>query len=158
MTAQASEMILIDGIEQSLCTEPLEYYFGMAQHRPDFDANCTAIHRGYIATWQILNDRLYLIDIDGEISTGIDSSTKVTINDLFPGYTERVFAHWYSGELRIPQGELLHYVHGGYASSYEQDLFIKIVHGIVISQRTQVNSSDTDSSPSDFAAHAEAHL
>ncbi|MFZ5454370.1 MAG: hypothetical protein ACOY9I_01815 [Pseudomonadota bacterium] len=33
--------------------------------------------------------------------------------DFSPEHPERIFAHWYSGTLRIPEGEMLDYVHGG---------------------------------------------
>ena len=42
-----------------------------------------------------------------------------------------MFAHWYSGTIRIPQGELLEYVHGGYASTYERDLLLELERGVV---------------------------
>ena len=50
-----------------------------------------------------------------------------------------VFAHWFTGELRCTRGKLLKYVHGGYASSYEQDLFIDVVRGVVVAERLVVN-------------------
>ena len=34
---------------------------------------------------------------------------------------------------------MLNYVHGGYASQYEQDLFIEVVRGVVVSERLVVN-------------------
>jgi hypothetical protein len=42
-----------------------------------------------------------------------------------------VFAHWYCGTIRAPQGKLLKYEHGGYASEYERDLLIRVRKGIV---------------------------
>ena len=60
-----------------------------------------------------------------------------------PEYPERVFAHWYSGVLRIPQGELLEYVHAGYGSIYEKDLLIDVENGVVINTSTRVNSNST---------------
>ena len=50
-----------------------------------------------------------------------------------------MFAHWFTGELRCTRGKLLKYVHGGYASSYEQDLFIEVVRGVVVAERLVVN-------------------
>ena len=37
-----------------------------------------------------------------------------------------VFASWFTGLLRIPQGKLLKYVHGGFGSLQERDLIISI--------------------------------
>lgn len=47
-----------------------------------------------------------------------------------------VFAEWFSGKLRIPLGETLQYVHMGYGSLYEKDLFIAVEKGIVVGEQT----------------------
>lgn len=44
----------------------------------------------------------------------------------------RVRADWYSGELRIPMGEMLKYVHGGYCSTWERDRLVMIEKGVVV--------------------------
>lgn len=43
-----------------------------------------------------------------------------------------VFANWYYGEIRIPQGEQLDYVHMGYGSMFKRDLFLNVVDGVVV--------------------------
>lgn len=58
---------------------------------------------------------------------------------LFPE-KEKVFAKWFSGEIRIPHGEMMKYVHQEYASLYEKELFLKIKKGIVISQYEMGNT------------------
>ena len=58
---------------------------------------------------------------------------------LFPDYPDRVFAHWYSGTIRIPQGKLLNYVHMGYGSTYERDLFLEIEKGVIKNTRMRQN-------------------
>lgn len=47
-----------------------------------------------------------------------------------------VFADWFTGTLRIPQGEMLHYVHMGYGSVYEGEMHIKIEKVIVTKSKT----------------------
>ncbi len=59
------------------------------------------------------------------------SGTPASLQSIFPGYPDRVFAHWYCGTLRIPQGDRLRYVHGGYLSEYEKDLMLEIEKGVV---------------------------
>ena len=44
----------------------------------------------------------------------------------------RVRADWHSGELRIPMGDMLQYVHGGYGSTWERDRLVMIEKGVVI--------------------------
>lgn len=62
---------------------------------------------------------------------------------VFPDFPDGVFAHWYTGELRCPMGELLNYVHGGYGSTYEQDLFIEVENGVVVNERVEGNGVGT---------------
>ncbi|SDG17896.1 hypothetical protein SAMN04244550_03550 [Rhodobacter capsulatus] len=60
---------------------------------------------------------------------------------------EKVFAQWYSGTLRIPQGELLDYVHMGYGSTYDWDLLLEVQSGVVVSKSVRFNeveASDDD--------------
>jgi hypothetical protein len=46
-----------------------------------------------------------------------------------------VFAEWFSGELRIPEGDLVEYDHMGYASRYERNLLISVENGVVVGTR-----------------------
>ena len=46
-----------------------------------------------------------------------------------------VFADWFNGEIRIPQGELLQYIHMGYESIFEKDLILKFKKGVLIDER-----------------------
>jgi hypothetical protein len=64
------------------------------------------------------------------------------LESLFPGFAQRVFAHWYSGTLRVPQGELLKYRHMGWASTFESDLLIEVEDGIVKGMQVQHNRED----------------
>ena len=49
---------------------------------------------------------------------------------------------WYSGTIRLPQGKLLNYVHGGYGSTYEQDVLLHIELGVLVETRVRaVHSS-----------------
>ena len=59
----------------------------------------------------------------------IENKEQVDLNYLFPNETE-VFANWYSGEIRIPEGELLK-INVGYASVFEKRSFSYIQKGSV---------------------------
>ena len=130
MTAQISE-----GQQLSMCSNPLSLYFAMGGDGPSFEYNCTALWRGYVGTWEIVEDRLYLIDLQGELEGGGVAS----VATIFPDYPDRVFAHWYSGTIRIPQGKLLNYVHMGYSSTYERDLFLEIEKGVIKNSHVRQN-------------------
>jgi hypothetical protein len=127
MTAQITDVLHYENQKLSMCTLPLSVYFSLTTE-PEFEVECTALWRGYIATWEIKDNRLYLIDIHATFKNG----ENVTLGTLFPSYPKRVFAHWYSGKIRAPKGGLIDYVHGGFASKYEQDLIFQIKKGEVI--------------------------
>lgn len=138
MTAQIGECLLYEGRVLSMCDTPLGRYFGMGGVRPDFDTwRCTALWRGYVGTWEILNSRLYLIALSGTLQDG----TEAYLATVFPDFPDRVFAHWCTAQLRVPQGKLLEYVHMGYGSTYEEDLLIHVVKGVVINTETRRNGT-----------------
>jgi hypothetical protein len=58
---------------------------------------------------------------------------------LFPGFEKRVFAHWYSGTLRIRDGQMLSYKHMGYMSVFERELLIEVERGVVTGTSTKDN-------------------
>jgi hypothetical protein len=138
MTAQFTELLLLRGEKLSLCTEPLAPYLESGANQITFDAETSACLRGYEGTWAIESDRLYLVKLQGGSVTNAGWIERSLV-DLFPEYPDGVFAHWFTGELRCSKGQLLNYVHGGYASQYEQDLFIEVVRGVVVSERLVVN-------------------
>jgi hypothetical protein len=131
MTAQISEILYYQGRKQRMCTEPLSDYFELAGIEPRFEVSCTALWRGYVGEWAVIEGRLYLIGITGTL----EGDKPASLETFSPGFPDRVFAHWYSGQVRLLMGQQLEYVHGGYASTYEQDLLIDFDHG-VISQTT----------------------
>jgi len=100
-----------------MCTEPLADYFALGGWKPKFMATNTANWRGYVGGWEIVAGRLYLVKLSGVLMDGSDAN----LETVFPGFPERVFAHWYTGTIRIPRGKRLQYVHGGYGSLYERD-------------------------------------
>jgi hypothetical protein len=140
MTAQTPENLIYQGEQLTVCTEPLARFPGIYPVQPPYEYPSTSLWRGYIGTWSIESDRLYLKALqrwrheDGQL-------TVVGLEDLFPGYPNGVFAHWFTGELRCPRGALLKYVHGGYLSKYEEDLFISVKRGVVIDERIVRNGT-----------------
>lgn len=137
MTAQIAEILHHDGDELVLCTEPLHDFFSLVGIEQPFEANCTALWRGYVGTWEIVQSRLYLIKLEGRLRDGKDAN----LASLFPGFPDRVFAHWYTGTMRAPQGRQLNYVHRGYASTYERDLLIAVNKGVVVWTKVRHNGT-----------------
>ena len=113
MTAQVGERLVLESQELTMCTEPLECWFeqlrGQGGARPAFRTPHTALARGYVGRWGFYDVRLHLLGLQGRLEDGREVSPAT----FFPGARGPVFAQWFSGELRVPQGELLEYVHGG---------------------------------------------
>ena len=135
MTAQIAERLNYKGEVVAMCTNPLDDYFAMGGNSPRFEFNCTALWRGYVGSWEIVDDRLYLIGLNGTLEDG----TEASLASVFPDCPDRVFAHWYSGTIRLPQGKQLEYVHMGYGSTYERDVFLDVARGVVVGTRVRRN-------------------
>ena len=139
MTAQFSEHLHYDGRKLGMCTQPLNDYFALGGFNPgfgqDWPRGCTALWRGYIGTWEIVGGRLYLTAIN--VMPG--SEVGANLETVFPGYPDRVFAHWYTGALRVPQGKVLKYVHMGYQSTFERDMLIDVERGVIGEVRIREN-------------------
>lgn len=142
MTAQVSETLIYSSKELMMFTTPLDPY--LRANRLSFVSPHTACWRGYEGTWEIKgtepNEGLYLVALEAHRSY----EDIANLEDIFPGYPNGVFAHWFSGEIRLPQGKLLKYIHGGYASTYEYDLFLEIKKGLVVNKRAVHNTVDHD--------------
>jgi hypothetical protein len=84
----------------------------------------TACWRRYQGSWEVKDGRFYLTGLRGLYQLAGD---------------EPLLADWFTGILRIPRGELLHYVHMGFGSVYEQELHVKIEAGMVTDSRVVDN-------------------
>ena len=116
MTAQCRERLIYNGEEYYLATEPLASY--LIKYDIRFIAPHTACWRGYIGSWLIEDNKLYLVDLKANISENnkkYGADKEVGLDFLFPGQT-KVFANWYSEVIHIPHGKMMKYVHQGYAS------------------------------------------
>ncbi|MGE4242177.1 hypothetical protein [Ramlibacter sp.] len=148
MTAQLAERLFVDGRELALCAEPLEPYLASLPERPRFHRPASALKRGYVGTWRLSKQRLYLDAIVARLADG----SEATLHTLFPNEHQAVFAFWFSGVLRIPQGRMLAYVHRGFESTFESDLLYTCQQGVVVSKQVQKNGkSDRPGAPTGYA-------
>ena len=136
MTAQKGDIIIIKGKKYHLACEPFEDFTDeITGIKPKFRMQTTACWRGYIATWKIVRNILYLTQIEGELL----DNRKVNLETLFPDSNGKVIAKWFTGVLYIPMGPLLEYVHMGYQSVYSTLLIIAIQKGNVVGQKSFEN-------------------
>ena len=134
MTIQAGDILSYSGEKTTIATEPLKSYL---ETRSDvgFIYKSTALVRGYVGRWEIKSKKLYLVSLAGFI----ENNEKVDLNYLFPNKTE-VFADWFSGDIRIPEGDLLQKINTGYASVYSRDRILNFNKGILISETVKDNT------------------
>jgi hypothetical protein len=121
MTAQVGEKIIVDGQEtwMAFCPPlPIGHprLVAVGGDRP----TSTACWRGYVGTWELRQDRFYLVGVEGDFKLNGD---------------EPIFADWFTGVLRIPKGKILMYVHMGFGSVYEEELHIRITRGVAVRKR-----------------------
>ena len=135
MTAQLTNNIFIEGHEYSLASDPLKPY--LEENDIKIEGYMTTCWNGYLSDWDIIDNKLYLIDVF-PCFTDEEGENIMSMENLFPEQ-DKVFAQWYSGELTIQKGELLNYVHMGYESTYEEHVYIKIENGIVVDSRVEDN-------------------
>tara|TARA_B100000497_G_scaffold105778_1_gene122245 strand:- start:128 stop:544 length:417 start_codon:yes stop_codon:yes gene_type:complete len=134
MTIQAGDILSYNGEKTTIATEPLKPYL---ETRSDvsFIFKSTALVRGYIGTWKIKNKKLYLVSLVGFI----ENNDKVDLKYLFPNKTE-VFADWFSGDIRIPEGDLLQKINTGYASVFARDRVLNFHKGLLNSETLKDNT------------------
>ncbi len=82
----------------------------------------SACWRGYIATWTIIDQHLYLTALDGK----------------FRLLTQRPLpANWFSGELIIPYALPIGYFHAGYGIAFLYYQYIQVVNGKVLGREVR---------------------
>jgi hypothetical protein len=74
MTAQVSDCILIDGQLRPLFVLPLDALLRSMPDGPRFEIQTTDNCRGYVARWKIVNDRLWLAGVKGQLESEEDKS------------------------------------------------------------------------------------
>ncbi len=135
MTIQAGDILTYNGEETRIATEPLKPYLE-TRSNVGFLYKSTALVRGYVGRWEIKSKKLYLVSLVGFI----ENNEQVDLDYLFPKQTE-VFASWYSGDIRIPDGELLKKINLGYASIFEKDRILTFKEGLLIGETVKDNTT-----------------
>jgi hypothetical protein len=133
-TGQEPDILIMAGQKFKLFSNPLEAYFAeFPEKRPKSSVHNTGNWRGYVAYWEIKNNKLILTDITIDISTYDDKgqhrfSDKSVLRNVFPG-NDGIVADWYRGNLIIPLGAIRERVLMGYGSLYEKYTILKIING-----------------------------
>ena len=153
-TAQRGDILRLNGEEYAIQTNPLEPHLDKyPEKRPPADIVSTSLWRRYVATWEVRDEQLFLVDVEilreKSGAEHFEAELYSSMDTFFPGVS-RVLASWFTGNIIIPRGELLEYVHLDYASTYEEYIVLAIREGRVLSERVM-------SSP-EFLAFREAQF
>jgi len=132
-TAQIPDTLIYDGQRYALNSNPLEVYFDARPDRKLPPGSSTALWRGYIATFEIRDSILTVVDVQIERysrdSAGtVDSWWESVLASTFPDSSERVCS-FYTGLLILPLGEVISRVHMGYSSLYERYILLLVEGG-----------------------------
>lgn len=129
-TAQHPDMIIYNDKEYVLQTNPLEQFFEQYPDKfPKGAVTSSALWRGYVATFEIIDNQLTVRDI--QIQTFSEKEGlgwKSVIDEVFPELGERKI-DWFNGLLTLAYGEVINYVHMGYGSTYKNYILIDIEKG-----------------------------
>lgn len=133
-TAQYPDKIIYNGKEYSLHSNPLEAYFEKnPNRRPKSGIMSTALWRGYVATFEVKDNQIFLKDIEIKYQ---DTTSKESYNYKWRSVKNEVFPDqkdikidWLTGLLVIPNGELVNYVHMGYGSTSKNYILLEIDKG-----------------------------
>ncbi|MEZ2132409.1 MULTISPECIES: hypothetical protein [unclassified Sinorhizobium] len=146
MTAQSPERIILGGYPHALYETPLYRLLKSFRIEPiDYvETLSTSCWRGYCGTWEIMDDRLYLVHLnlrdryDSERKSDewpIPEVLKARILRAAASSNFPIFAHWFNGRLRIAIGRGLVYSHHGWSSWFERERVIQFRGGKVIRDR-----------------------
>lgn len=136
MSMQFPETLQYNGQFQPMATDVLKPYLEATGFKTEVLHRNTALERGYVGTWEILNGALYLSELDGEFS---DRTTALRTEMIFSGRHVPILADWFTGTLRCPQGVRLQTRLLGWESVYERDLLIEIERGKVMGEHVRHN-------------------
>ena len=110
----------------------------------------TGCWRGYIATWKLENNKLFLEEIAPCDTYGKPPGNYpiADISKLFPDLYKdgHIFAGWVTDELLVAKGKMLWYMHNGFDRIYERELGLVVESGI-LQKTNEYDNSKTKESP-----------
>jgi hypothetical protein len=145
MTAFERHVIVIDGEEWSMTTDPLCDFLAERGFQPVMRS--TANWWGYTARWEVRDGGLHLTHLDGEqgvetgrpsavvLPDGLEPAPSVERRALVPadlfGQDLPVLASWFSGTL-YPERGLVQYVHAAWESTFAESRAVVVQQGRVV--------------------------
>lgn len=126
-TAQTPNRIIYEGEMFSLTNILLADYFREYPDKYPSGPFSTDLWRGYRATFEVRDNRIFLSDI--EIYSDDGSRFVSVLKEVYPEGDLEI--DWFSGILTCPYGDIVQYV-PGFTTIYENYLLLRVKEGIVI--------------------------
>lgn len=136
MTPQITEVIHYQGRRYALHTEPLTTYFRSQNIDPGFEPPNSSLWRGYQGTWEIRDNRLYLIGLRAYLMDGSEADlvTLCPVDAASP--VGEAFAVWYSGSLCLREEDSAESTDTAEIAHRPGTRIIDVLHGEVVTGRT----------------------
>lgn len=136
-TAQYGEMLFMDGRWYSMFSDPLslstERLDTLVQEKVNMEMSSSALWRGYIGYWSIVDKTLYLDSIHINHNYIDDTYETIIAKDspLFTKYKDShgISASWMNDTIRVISGKIVKYVHMGWESIYEHEQYFSLENG-----------------------------
>ena len=160
-TGQIPDYLITENDTLSLHCNPLESYFEENPLPKDLPMSfSTALWRGYIAYFKIVNNKLVVENIyRREYYTDENGDQKRKLTSIY----DKVFkdvknfeCNFYSGVLICPSGDLIEYVHMGYSSTYSSYKLYEINQGSYIKDISLTAQEFTDLKIKHFERYKES--
>lgn len=103
MTRQVCDILNYRGKNREINTAPLQSFIDRHPIAEMLDRTCSLIWRGYYCKWKVHDQGLLLSHFHGLLIGGETAS----MIDLFPDARGPVLATWFSGEVVMPEGEVI---------------------------------------------------
>jgi len=122
-TEQGRDIVRFAGEQRSMLERPLNEFLRRLSAIPRFDIPNTANYKGYTATWEVKDSRLYLASF-----SATTNRQSFSIALLFPDRRLPFVADWYSGTIHIISGRGT--LAQGYYT-YERVTALRVTNGVV---------------------------
>ena len=130
-TEQARDAVAFADQHNSMLERPLNDFLKRLPEIPRFDIPSTANYKGYTASWEVRDSRLYLASF-----SATTNHQPFSIASLFPNRKLPIHADWYSGTVHIISGrETL--AQGYY--TYARVTTLRITNGVVAATNEMSN-------------------
>jgi len=137
-TAQYPNKIIYNGKEYKLYSNPLENYFEKyPYHRPQKIVIPNELLRGYVATFEIRDNQLYLNDIEIPVSKKFKKGSYVYQWESVLYKDDSIKVDWMTGFLVLPKGQIIYNNEQiGYGAIFDYYILLEFDRGNFVKEKT----------------------